>query len=153
MNTDISRISIATFVQLMIFTSTYLNIFHFSFSFQNQDRTAQQFTSLFITFMVILCYFKAAFTSPIQTDVDGFFKYDITNRSKGSPIINIDTNKYNKKCHFCNKIKFERSSHCRICNVCVLRRDHHCAWIGNCVGFGNNQYFLNFSVWIIVSIN
>jgi len=138
------KILIASVVFTLILTSTYLNVFLF------KDQSSQ-ITSLIITFIVILCYFKAAFTSPIQSNVDRFFNYNISNRSKGNQIIKINSSMYNKKCDFCNKIKFERSSHCKICNVCVLRRDHHCAWLGNCVGFGNNQYFINFCVWITVS--
>ncbi len=98
--------------------------------------------------MIIFSYFKAQLTSPIQTDVDKYFSIDSNSRSIS--IVNINPAQYPTKCEFCNKKKFERTSHCRVCKICVLRRDHHCIWIGNCVGYRNNQYFLNFCFWVVV---
>eukprot|EP00928_Gymnodinium_smaydae_P072862 TRINITY_DN56148_c0_g1_i1.p1 TRINITY_DN56148_c0_g1~~TRINITY_DN56148_c0_g1_i1.p1 ORF type:complete len:518 (+),score=91.22 TRINITY_DN56148_c0_g1_i1:110-1663(+) len=45
-------------------------------------------------------------------------------------------------CKKCNLSRPERAHHCTICQACVLRMDHHCPWIGNCVGFKNQKYFL-----------
>ena len=43
--------------------------------------------------------------------------------------------------------KPERSHHCKTCNMCVLKFDHHCPWINQCVGLGNERYFVLFMLW------
>ena len=94
--------------------------------------------------IIILCYFLSCFVNPTQPIVEDYISMNYKN------ITNIEIDKYND-CEFCHLKKFERSSHCRQCNKCILRRDHHCVWIGNCVGYANNQYFVNFLLWAIVN--
>lgn len=43
--------------------------------------------------------------------------------------------------------KPERAHHCRSCKTCVLKYDHHCPWINQCVGLGNERYFILFMLW------
>lgn len=43
--------------------------------------------------------------------------------------------------------KPERAHHCRTCKACVLKFDHHCPWINQCVGLGNERYFILFMCW------
>lgn len=43
--------------------------------------------------------------------------------------------------------KPERAHHCRTCKTCVLKYDHHCPWINQCVGLGNERYFILFMFW------
>ena len=52
-----------------------------------------------------------------------------------------------KWCYRCNKIKPPRTHHCSLCERCVLRMDHHCPWVGNCIGFHNHKFFINFTFW------
>lgn len=46
--------------------------------------------------------------------------------------------------------KPERTHHCSICDTCVLKFDHHCPWLNQCVGMGNERYFVLFMVWLSV---
>lgn len=43
--------------------------------------------------------------------------------------------------------KPERAHHCRTCRTCILKYDHHCPWINQCVGIGNERYFVLFMLW------
>jgi hypothetical protein len=45
-------------------------------------------------------------------------------------------------CRTCHTLKPARSKHCSICKRCVSKYDHHCIFINNCVGYGNQHYFL-----------
>lgn len=44
--------------------------------------------------------------------------------------------------------KPERSHHCRACRTCTLKFDHHCPWLNQCVGLGNERYFVLFMSWL-----
>lgn len=51
---------------------------------------------------------------------------------------------------FCSKCKCwkpDRSHHCSSCERCILKMDHHCPWFGECIGFHNYRYFVQFLVW------
>jgi palmitoyltransferase ZDHHC2/15/20 len=146
------RLIFSIVVNGIIISAAYINIRYLRFIYTDQnDLDAQLYLSFSFLFMTVYCYFKASLTSPVQSDVDKYFNFSLGNTSKGNSIINIDASRYKSKCEFCDKFKFERTSHCRVCNICVLRRDHHCVWIGNCVGLNNNQYFFNFCTWVVVS--
>lgn len=45
-------------------------------------------------------------------------------------------------CHTCQFLKPARSKHCSICKHCISKLDHHCIFINNCVGYGNQHWFL-----------
>ena len=112
------------------------------------DIKANLFTTIFLVFMILVCYIFASFTSPYQTDISR----DLLNRINLGEIIEIRESDFPTNCDICQMRKFERSSHCSICSKCVLRRDHHCVWIGTCVGLQNLRYFINFLVWVIVCL-
>lgn len=46
------------------------------------------------------------------------------------------------RCRTCDLLKPPRSKHCSVCKRCVARLDHHCIFINNCVGAGNQRWFL-----------
>ncbi|KAI0113434.1 zf-DHHC-domain-containing protein [Daldinia grandis] len=45
-------------------------------------------------------------------------------------------------CRTCGLLKPARSKHCSVCKRCVHKMDHHCVFINNCVGYGNQHYFI-----------
>jgi palmitoyltransferase ZDHHC4 len=47
-----------------------------------------------------------------------------------------------QKCRTCHFLKPARSKHCSVCKHCISRLDHHCIFINNCVGYGNQHWFL-----------
>ncbi|TRX94312.1 hypothetical protein FHL15_004779 [Xylaria flabelliformis] len=47
-----------------------------------------------------------------------------------------------QQCRTCHVLKPPRSKHCAVCKRCVARLDHHCVFINNCVGYGNQHWFL-----------
>ncbi|KAE8606104.1 hypothetical protein XENTR_v10010597 [Xenopus tropicalis] len=47
-------------------------------------------------------------------------------------------------CTSCLVKKPLRSMHCHACNSCVARFDQHCVWTGQCIGAGNQHFFVLF---------
>lgn len=52
-------------------------------------------------------------------------------------------------CEICNKPKPPRAYHCKKCDRCILRRNHHCFWLGNCIGFDNEKYFVLLLIYLL----
>ncbi|XP_013784271.1 probable palmitoyltransferase ZDHHC24 [Limulus polyphemus] len=66
-------------------------------------------------------------------------RVDASGKQKSLPAILKQEWRY---CHLCELNSPPRSYHCPICNECILKRDHHCMFVGCCVGYHNQRYYL-----------
>ncbi|KAK5582652.1 hypothetical protein RB653_004237 [Dictyostelium firmibasis] len=68
-------------------------------------------------------------------------------------IVNSKNSKNNNKARFCSQccaFKPPRTHHCKQCKRCILKHDHHCPWIGNCTGFRNQKFFIQFLFYVVI---
>jgi hypothetical protein len=118
----------------------------------------------FLSFMVLLCYFKSILTHPgtiPDRETAGHTGWEYVAqeaRLLGTDTFSVtqhETKRSGEKrhCKWCAKYKPDRCHHCRVCRMCILKMDHHCPWIYNCVGFGNHKYFFLLLLYTVLSTN
>ncbi|RUS69508.1 hypothetical protein EGW08_022725 [Elysia chlorotica] len=52
-----------------------------------------------------------------------------------------------QRCKDCFVLTPPRGKHCPLCKHCVLKRDHHCYFVGHCIGFHNQRFFVCFCLY------
>ena len=52
-----------------------------------------------------------------------------------------------QRCKDCFALTPPRGKHCPLCKHCVLKRDHHCYFVGHCIGFHNQRFFVCFCLY------
>ncbi|KAL4508308.1 hypothetical protein ABPG72_003612 [Tetrahymena utriculariae] len=79
----------------------------------------------------------------------GLYGYKATINDPTDPFV-LEGNKHKGKgmlwCVACKCYAQEQSKHCSQCNRCTEIFDHHCAWLNNCIGRRNKNYFFKFTV-------
>jgi len=98
--------------------------------------TTRRLTSIILLTLPYLFLYLSASTDP------GYI--NPTNLSQNLTIYPYDYTLFypGQKCRTCQILKPARSKHCSICKRCISKLDHHCIFINNCVGHGNQHYFL-----------
>ena len=111
--------------------------------------------------MTIVCYYKTVFTSsgrrpenwePNVSETEKLYAKERYRISLMKEMKLIDMLYPAQYCGYCQKFRPPRSYHCKRCGTCILKRDHHCPWVGQCVGFGNYKYFIQFLTYTTIAI-
>lgn len=98
--------------------------------------TSRKITSITLLSLPYIFLYASAATDP------GYIS--ATNHSKEMSLYPYDFTIFHpgQTCHTCHFLKPARSKHCSICKHCISKLDHHCIFINNCVGYGNQHWFL-----------
>ena len=85
---------------------------------------------LFLFVCTAISYFRTVRTDP------GFIPRNWAPHKHSRRRVDVT---YCRKCH-CTQVPL--SYHCQTCSKCILRMDHHSVWVNNCIGAGNQKYYI-----------
>ncbi|KAL6951055.1 hypothetical protein ACO0QE_000348 [Hanseniaspora vineae] len=94
--------------------------------------------------------YKDALTTPFDHQTSQMYGQDMsvpTTRPKPQLLVEHSIKLKPPFCSKCQLWKPDRCHHCSSCGECVLKMDHHCPWFALCVGYKNQKYFVQFSVY------
>ncbi|CAG9329274.1 unnamed protein product [Blepharisma stoltei] len=103
--------------------------------------------------LILWSYIRVVATDP--GTIPEYFDFLPNNTTEGLTTDHIEADVYAAKIGMCNKChqsRPPRTHHCSICDRCILRMDHHCPWVGNCIGFFNHKYFIQFLVYTSIDL-
>ncbi|KAM4617523.1 palmitoyltransferase ZDHHC13 isoform 2-T2 [Discoglossus pictus] len=105
------------------------------------DLSEAAFQMPFILIVILFLYY---FYKTWRTD-PGYIK--LSEEERRQTIITLAESgllDYRMFCTSCLVKKPLRSMHCHACGSCVAKFDHHCIWTGQCIGAGNQHFFVMF---------
>lgn len=142
----------ATFaLPVVIVLALYFGLYYcFIYGFVMTSEISVLHMGLYMIFHVLLFLNIWAYLMTVITDpgaIPGNFEM-LSDEDKFTSVADYDPDDYMRcKSTYCRKCQSKRPArmhHCSVCDRCVMRMDHHCPWVGNCVGFYNHKYFLQF---------
>jgi len=103
-----------------------------------------------IVFMFLLSYMRCIFTDPGAASDRKTWQQNFRRAQQRGGSVERKNNGAIRYCTKCSVHKPDRCHHCRVCKRCILKMDHHCPWVNNCVGWGNQKYFLLFLFYTVL---
>lgn len=97
--------------------------------------------------------YKDALTTPYDYQTEQMYGQDhaiAVQRPKPQLLVEHSIKLKPPFCSKCQLWKPDRCHHCSSCGECVLKMDHHCPWFALCVGYKNQKFFVQFSVYTML---
>ncbi len=105
-----------------------------------------------LAFVCLLVHLKAMLTDPgsVASLAEPTSDVPLSGDLEEGGLDNSHKKRSHKYCRKCGTFKPQRAHHCSICRRCIVKMDHHCPWINNCVGIGNQKFFIQFVCYVFL---